>query len=155
MNMSEGLIGVIIGGGLGVLSNLITMLHNNWKESQSWKKDKKIESLTKILEYAYKIKNKGTAPIYDNPQGKHLGPAEMKELFHETATLKYWMATAEIYCPPGNKNELANLRKELVQSYTAFHSFHSSMDKANTQDKKENFDIILINKVIEIANKEL
>ena len=36
--MSEGLIGVIIGGGLGVLSNLITMIHNNWKESQSWKK---------------------------------------------------------------------------------------------------------------------
>jgi hypothetical protein len=29
------------------------------------------------------------------------------------------------------------------------------MDKANTEDKKETLDIILINKVIDIANKEL
>ncbi|MBK9929611.1 MAG: hypothetical protein IPP04_07030 [Saprospiraceae bacterium] len=79
----------------------------------------------------------------------------MKELFHETATLKYWMAKAEIYCSPYNKKELANLRKELDNSYTAFHSFHSYIDKANTEEKKESLDIILINKVIEIANKEL
>ena len=114
-----------------------------------------MESLTKILEYAYKIKNKGTAPIYDNPQGKHLGPADMKELFQETATLKYLMASAQIYCSPDNKSELANLRKELDQSYTAFHSFHTSIDKASTEDKKEPLDINLINKVIEIANIEL
>lgn len=154
--MSEGLIGVIIGGILGSATNIITMLYNGWKDSINWKKEKKGESLTKILYYAYRLKNKGSSPMYDNPKGKHLGPNELKELFDETATLKYWMATAQIYCSPTNRNTLDSLRKDLDQSYTAFHSFHTQLNVADpVNDIEVPLDQKLINRIIEIANNEL
>lgn len=154
--MSESIIGVLIGGGIAILTSLINQWSNNYSKRKSWLLERKAEALSNILKFAYLIKNKGSKVIYGKPNGKVLSQEDMRELFRESAELKYWMATSEIFVNDKNKEKLKNMRNKMDESLIPFHNFVSGKaEEGNEYQFDPNFGDELLDKIINIANEEL
>ncbi len=156
--MTESIVGVLIGGGIAIITSILSQWGSTYAQRKHWRHEKKAEALSNVLKFCYMIKNKGSKVIHGNPKGKVLTPDDMRELFRESAELKYWMANSEVYVSKKNKASLNALRTKMDESLILFHDFVKSMDNQEQKDEYQfdpNFGDEVLNKVIAIANDEL
>ena len=154
--MTESIIGVLIGGGITIISSFLFHYFNFWQGRKNWKRNKKAEALSKVLLFSYRIKNKGSKVIHGQPKGKHLSQEDIREMFSDAAELKYWIASSEIYVNKRNKKALRDLRNQLDESYIPFHNFIQREEDEKTRNNSDpKLDQKIFDKIIDIANKEL